>query len=444
MHDKLARFFVVAYDKLEGRRVYACQRYLEKTQWLNKADLQKLQFKRFKRLLIHAYENVPHYHRCYEKANFHPRNFNSFDDLPKIPILEKSTIRLELDTMLPRNVSKNKLICGRTSGTTAFPVKFYRGKTDLSWAIGAELRGYSWAGYKAGDKLGLFWAYPLERARNFKFKLKELLKRRRLLNVANLSEESMDRFAAILHRFKPSFIRGYTHSLNLFAAYLLQNDRFSINPRAIFTVSSTLFPHYRKAIEKAFNCKVHDYYGSNEVGYIAAQCGEHEGLHVSEENIFLEIVDDGEPVNAGEEGEVLVTNLHSYNMPFIRYNIGDSGKMLTDACSCGRELSLMTLEGRNYEYFMNSDGSFTSLRDFATVFEDLPISEFQVVQESLDLIVIKIVAAPGYTDEHTRFIEKNIRLRGSAEIRVELVNSNPHAGLGKPRYLVSRIPTKYI
>lgn len=443
MQDKLARFFVVAYDTLEGRRVYACQRYLEKTQWLNKVDLQKLQFKRFKRLLIHAYENVPHYHRCYKKANFHPRNFNSFDDLPKIPILEKSTIRLELDTMLSRNVSKNKLECWHTSGTTAFPVKLYRGKTDLSWAVGAELRGYSWAGYKAGDKLGLVWAYERDVARDFKFRLKNFLKRRRIHNVAFLSEKSMAKFAETLHRFNPDFIRGYTYSTRLFAAYLQQNDRFRINPRAVFTVSSNLFPHYQRTIEEAFNCRVYDYYSSNEVSHIAAECEAHEGLHISEENILLEILEGDEPVNAGEEGEVLVTNLNSYSMPFIRYKIGDLAKKLSDVCSCGRAHSLIKLRGRTYEYFLNSDGSFTSLRDFATVFEDLPISEFQVVQESLDEIVIKIVRGSGYIDAHTEFIEKNIKLRGSAVIRVELIDSTPSEKSGKPRYLVSKIPTKY-
>jgi len=443
VHSKLVRFFVLASDKLEGSPVYACERYLEKTQWMRKADLQKLQFKRLKRLLIHAFENVPHYHESFKKGNFRPRDFNSFDDARKIPILKKPTIRSELGTMLTRNVSKKKLVCWHTSGTTAFPVKFYRGKRDVSWGLGSEFRGYSWAGYEIGDKLGWVWAYPLEKTRSFKFKVKGVLKRSRLLNVAYLSEKSMARFADTLHKFKPSFIRGYAHSLNLFAAYLLQNDRYNINPRAVFTSASTLLPHYRKAIERAFSCKVYDCYGSGEVSHVAAQCGEHEGLHVSDENVFLEIVDDSEPVDAGEEGKVLVTNLHSYHMPFIRYDIGDLGKILPDTCSCGRELSLMKPMGRTYEYFLNSDGSFTNLRDFETVFEDLPIREFQVVQESLDEIVIKIVRGSGYIDAHTEFIEKNIKLRGSAVIRVELIDSIPSEKSGKPRHIVSKIPTKY-
>jgi phenylacetate-CoA ligase len=443
LYRKLAGLLLVAFDNFEGRCVYRCRKHLEKTQWMKKRDLKQLQLKRLKALLKHAYENVPYYHRSFKNENFHPADIKCLEDLRRVPILKKSAIRKESDKIMVKNIPKSKMESWSTSGTTATPVRFCRSKEDISWSVGAELRGYSWAGYEVGDKLALIWRIHPEYIRSFTFKPKSFLNRTKILDVNHLSEKNMVSFAKKMYRFKPDFIRGYSSSVNIFATFMLQNANLKISPRAIFTTSQTLLPHYRKAIEEAFNCKVYDYYASNEVSHIAAQCGQHEGLHIHEENIIVEIVDNDEPVSPGEEGRVLLTNLHSYAMPFIRYDVGDLGKIFRETCSCGRELSLLKPIGRTYEYFVNRDGSFTYLRDLQIVFEDLPIKDFQVIQESYDEIIIKIVTRPGYSKTHTDFILKRIKLLGSAKIRVELVDSIPLEASGKIRHTVSKIATKY-
>jgi len=342
---------------------------------------------------------------------------------------------------MAKNISKNELVRRATNGTTAAPVKFYRSKEDVSWGIGAELRGYSWAGYEVGDKVALIWRILPGLNRSFNFKLENLMRRHKILNILNISEESMELFARNMHNLQPDFIRGYAGSTNIFATYLSQNDHFKIRPRAVFTSCETLFPHYRKTIEETFNCKVFDYYGSSETSHLAAQCGQHEGLHITEENFILEVVKNDESVSPGEEGKVLVTNLNSFAMPFIRYDIGDLGKIFPDTCTCGRNLSLFKPIGRDYEYFVDSDGSFTSLCDFQTVFEDLPIKDFQVVQENYDEIVVRIVRKPGYTKEHTNFILRHIKYFGRAKIRVEPVDSILPGESGKIRHFDKIIAT---
>jgi phenylacetate-CoA ligase len=224
--------------------------------------------------------------------------------------------------------------------------------------------------------------------------------------------------------------------MNVFANFLLRNNTLRIRPRAVFTTAATLFPHYRKSIEEAFGCKVYDYYTCSEVSHIAAQCGESEGLHVSEENIMLEVVDGLEPVVEGEDGQILLTNLNGFGMPFIRYDVGDFGKILDDECACGRELSLIKIVGRQYEYFLGSDGSFTSFKSLQTVFEDVPIQDFQIVQEAPDDIIVKLVPKPEYTSAHTEFILKNIKMKGPARVQVELVDSIPLGSSGKIQRIV--------
>jgi phenylacetate-CoA ligase len=443
MYRKFAKGLLIAFDMIGGTRVSRCKNYLEKTQWMKKRDLHTLQLRRLRGLLANAYENVPYYHQSFRNSNFRPNEVRSLEDLDKVPILKRSEVRDQLDRMIARNIPKKEFVAFSTSGTTAAPIRFYRSKTDLSWGTAAGHRAYSWAGYEFGDKRAVIWAFEPERARSLKFRVQNLLSRDKILNCTYLSEEAMAQYAAKMHRFRPDFVRGDSPSANLFATFLIQNRHFKIEPKGVSTSTQMLLPHYRKTIEKAFCCKVYDFYGSREISSIAAQCGQHEALHISEENIILEIVKNGEKVSPGEEGRVLLTNLHSYVMPFIRYDIGDFGKVVPDTCACGRELSLMKPIGRTYEYFINSDGSVTFLRDFQMVFEDLPIKEFQVVQESYDEIVVKIVSLPDYNDSHTKFILDNIKWGGKARIKVELIDSIPKEKSGKVRHIVSKLATKY-
>jgi len=413
---------------------------------MKKEDLQQFQLRKLKTLLKHAYENVPYYHESFRKIGFLPADLSRLEDLKRLPVLLRSSIRLRSEELLARNADKAELICRETNGTTATPLKFYRSKMDLTWGMASQARGLSWAGYKTGAKVAYIRRIrPENELARVEHRIRRFLGRKKTLNVHTLSEESMASFSRRMHSFKPEYVEGITGPTNIYAVFLLENRQFRICPRAVFTYGQTLLPHYRKNIEEAFGCKVYDYYGSCEVSHVASQCGHHEGYHVSEENVLVEIEKDGEIVAPGEEGRVLLTNLNSFVMPFIRYDIGDSGKMLSDDCPCGRRLSLFRPIGRFYEYFAHSNGTFTTFRDLKTFFEDLPIEDFQIVQQSLDEIVIRIVRRAGYKEAHTDFILKNLSFRVAdiAKVRVELVDSLPLLGSGKMPHFLSKIPTKY-
>jgi len=391
-------------------------------------------------LLIYAYEKVPFYHRSFRKRNFRPADLKTLADLGRVPVLRKSDIRGNLGQLVSTDYPKACLKIFTTSGTSAEPLRFYKSMTELSWARGAELRAYGWGGYRLGDKIALIWGYEPEQTRSFSFKFYHLLTRQHILNVNAMSDKSMSSFARDLVRFKPEFVKGYSAASNVFANYLLKNPQFKIQTKAVFTSAATLLPHHRKTIEQAFKCKVYDFYGSREIASIAAQCGQHEGLHVSDENVVLETVKDGETASVGEDGQIYLTSLQSFAMPFIRYDIGDIGRGFLDECPCGRKLSLMKPFGRTYEYLANSDGTFTTLRDMQQVFEELPIADFQIVQQDCDQILVRIVAGYGYNQSHTDFIVGHIKLRGKAKIKVELVDMIPKEKSGKTKYLIKKPP----
>jgi len=443
MYRKIAKLLLIARDELGGWNVYAHMKYLQNTQWMKRSELKRLQFKKMKALLRHAYENVPFYHSSFKSVNFHPNYFTCLEDVSKIPVLTKPAIRDNLENMVASNATKMQLLRWRTSGTTAAPTNFYRSKADVSWSIAAELRGYNWAGYEVGDKVAMIGYFPPELFDSFAFKLTNFLNRNKILLVNKLSEKTMDSFAKKMARFQPLYIRGNCGQVNIFAIFILNNCSFRLRPKAVFTTGETLYSHYRKTIEEAFDCKVYDYYGSNEVSQAAMQCGQDGSLHILEENVLVEVVKNGEQASAGEQGQVLLTNLNSYAMPYIRYDVGDVGRIFNYVCSCGRELSLFRPLGRKLEYFVNHDGSFTFFRDFQLLLEDIPIQDFQVVQESYDDIVMNIVPKSGFEEKHADFIVKNAKSLGPANVRIELVNSLPLTRTGKIRHKVSKIATKY-
>jgi phenylacetate-CoA ligase len=355
-------------------------------------------------------------------------------------------LRLKFNELVAGNAKNSELISRQTSGTTATPARFYRSNIDFTWDLAAELRGFGWAGFEIGAKLAYLRIFETnDELLSAKHRLIRSIIRWKSLGQYGLSEKAMASFCSEMSVFKPNYVMGCAGPTNIFAVFLLENNQFRIRPKAVFTYGETLLPHYRRTIEEAFKCKVHDWYGATELDSIAHQCGQHEGHHVTEENVFLEIEKDDEAAVPGEEGKVLLTNLNNFAMPLIRYDIGDLGKMLRDDCPCGRELSLFKPIGRTYEYFVHSDGAFTFLRDMKTVFEDLPIEDFQIVQQSCDEIVIKIVKRAGYTKAHTDFILKNSALIISriVKVRVEVVDSVPLIGFGKVPHFVSKIPTKY-
>ncbi len=108
-------------------------------------------------------------------------------------------------------------------------------------------------------------------------------------------------------------------------------------PKALLTSSQTLTERARKSIESAFGSPVFDSYTSRELGGIAYECDAHRGYHVVAEGYIVEILVDGRPAKAGETGDLVITDLNNYAMPFIRYQIGDLATASDDApCVCGR------------------------------------------------------------------------------------------------------------
>lgn len=431
-------FLLPVHDLLRNTRIQRCRRLLEETQWLSQKNIERLQLARLRRIVSHAYHTVPYYRAAFREGGVRPEDIKDISDLEKIPLLTKAILRSRNDELVSTSYHSTGASREHTSGTTSKPVSFLRDNSDRSWGWAAALRAYSWAGYELGDKEALVWQRTFASNKStFLQPLYDEARRTLLVDSGDVSAQNANNILGKLKRFHPHFIRGYSGALHRLAEYLLEAGQ-CLDVRGVIHTSSMIYEAQRKVIRQAFRCPVFSFYGAREVMAIASECEEHTGLHVSSENLVLEVLRDGEAASPGEVGSLVITNLTNYSMPLIRYEIGDLGRTGSSPCSCGRGLPVLeSLEGRKFEHIVNSDGSHTVLRPLEAFFSEVPVKDFQVVVASPDLITVKIVEGEAYSEVHDRIIKNNLKWRGKSEVEIQKVGKISPAPSGKPLRFVS-------
>lgn len=404
-------------------------RSLMKSQWLKPNDLHQLSVKKLQSLIRYSYENVPYYRKIFRELKIHPDHIKSIEDLQKLPILTKKVIRENFKDLIATNFPRKNLVPWHTGGSTGQPLKFFHDRTSLIWVNAAVLRSFHWAGYRRFDKLVNVWGFP-EKSLSIKPWQRNLT-----ISTLGADNKRLKGYLELIKRFNPKGIRGYASSIYLLARSANDNE---IKLRFVISTSEMLFDHYRKLIENRFGCNVYDNYSSREL-MIASECEEHRGYHIAAENVVLEFVRDGEYVSAGELGEILITDLRRYGMPFIRYAIGDVGKPSSESCPCGRGLPLIkSIEGRVTDIICTPDGKFISSPALTLLFNDLNIEQYRIEQRSANKLVIKIVRGPRYSETETRILSERIKKYvGDMKLEVEVVKEIALTGSGKFRVVFS-------
>lgn len=198
-----------------------------------------------------------------------------------------------------------------------------------------------------------------------------------------------------LNGWTPHMLAGYPSSLRILAREQLAGS-LHIHPAIIYAGGEVLSEDTRRSCYQAWGADIFDQYGATETGNIAAECPHHQGLHVNEDLLIVEAVDEANrPVPPGTFGEkLLVTVLFNRTQPLIRYELTDRVRFSISNCSCGRSFSLIdALEGRSEE--MLRFPSLTGGREVSVhplvlehLLERLPVSEWQVIQERDRLVVL--------------------------------------------------------
>ena len=439
------------YDFARGTKRGEYNRKLEKTQWLSKEEIRRAQEKNFRQLINHAYETVPYYRRVFKERGLTQDDVRTIEDLKKLPVLTKGDVNRNLGDLVSNQFKQERLIPYQ-SGGSGEPLRFYITRESRSWELAAEIRAYRWAGYKPGDTCFLLWgsSMDLEKRVNLSGELTRRLERIEVGDAWQLSDDVLRGFTERLIKRRPKVIKGYANAVYMLAKYIKENDVINVRPTSVITSAEKLIEPRRRDIEEAFGCQVYDYYGSREIGAIAAECDHHSGYHISAENVVLEFVRDGEHVSPGEQGEIVATNLRNFGMPLIRYRIGDTGILSDEMCGCGRGLPVMkSIEGRVSQFVSMFDRDANKVIPLlaagpgiiAKAMDQVPVEDFRVLQEDLAKITILIVPKQGFSADDERFILDFLYGYVGKYIGVEIrrVDNLPSLPSGKRSVVVSMI-----
>jgi phenylacetate-CoA ligase len=375
---------------------------IDRQRRFNDEELSKYQNKNFKKMVQFAY-TVPLYHHTYKKAGIHPDDIKSIEDIKKLPTVSKYDFKNYYpDGLVSSKIKKSKLIEVTTSGTTGKSLSIYVDMVEIVNGLFGYIRflrehDINWR----KDKLtiiGDFASHTAETGYIFKgiqsqFGKNLFLKNIQWLNTNDPPEKVMEE----IDKFKPDFLGGYTGMLGHLA--LLKEKGFGqdVSPRIIASTGSSLSKSLKELIERTFNAKVFESYGSTESGPIAFQC-RYGKYHIMSDYVYLEFLKDGESVESGEAGKVVLTKLFGNGTPIIRYNaMNDIVAPLYEKCNCGLSGVLIDkIYGREDISLYSLDGKILLPSSFGEIFSRIlyelktnKLTDVRVIQHSLTKIEIK-------------------------------------------------------
>lgn len=402
------------------------------------------------KLLFHAVNNVPYYQRVLRNTGVEKNGLLSLDNFVNIPILTKQIIRQRARELTSIDFQGRKWFYNHSGGSTGKPVQLIQDRLFLKWIdatwtlyfkdiIGIdenfEKKIILWGAL--GDIFGNPRELLARTVDNF-------LRNKVWLSAYRLNEYTMRKFVRIINSYKPAIIEGYAGSLYELARFIEEKKLYIHCPKIVVSQAEQLLPPAKEKIESIFGSEVYNFYGSREVDGMAGEC-KCGYLHMFTSNNYIEVLDrKDQPVREGEEGRIVVTTLHNFSMPLIRYDIGDMAILGPEKCKCGKPFpTLIRITGRQVEHFIKEDGELISGYYFYLIFmQETWIKAFSLIQEDYARIRIKIELSDSVPNQiRERMIDEKIeRLMGkTCEIVWEVTDEIPKTRTGKYLFIQSKL-----
>lgn len=367
------------------------------------------------------------------------------DYLENWTILNKEPVRMHAKAFIADDQDIRQMFHVHTSGTSGMPLHIYKNKTALrAWYALFEARWRRWYGVSRKTRWGIlggqlvvsvqqrkppFWTW--NRAMNQLY-----------MSSYHLSPQTIPFYLEAIEQFRIEYLYAYTSSVFTLADEIVRSRLSAPRLKLILTNAEPLYEHQRQRIAQAFGCLVKETYGQAEAVIAASEC-EMGNIHLWPEVGYYEVVEAGLPIPKGQVGDIVSTGLLNDGMILVRYRLGDRLTIAEDTatCPCGRGLPLLEgIEGRVDDVLFTSDGRRIGRLD--PVFKsDFAIREAQIIQDHLDHLTVRVVAAPGYDVRTAETIREQLQKRfGRVEVMVELVDQIPRTNNGKFRAVVCNLP----
>jgi phenylacetate-CoA ligase len=399
----------------------ALQQQFEQSQWWPAAQLEAAQLRQLQALLLHCWETVPFHRARLEAAGWSPATRLDMAGWRRLPLLTREDIQSAgaalHSTALPKGHGSTQSVT--TSGSTGKPVTILKTNAEGLYWHAFVLREHLWHGRDLGQRLAVIRnigegvGLPPKGMQSRSWNAASARAYRTGpafgLNITATSAEQL----AWLRRVRPGYLLTLPSAARALAQ-LAQEQRVAVpGLKAVLTMGEVCGDDVRAAIRAAWNVAVQDAYSSQEVGYMALQCPEHEHYHLQSESALVEVLDDsGAPCPPGRLGRIVATPLHNFAMPLLRYEVGDLAEVGAP-CPCGRGLPVVTrIAGRVRNMLRLPDGGLVWPRlSEGTYREIAPIRQYQVAQVAPERLEVRLVPERPLTADEEAALAAKINAR---------------------------------
>ncbi len=433
-----------AYETgLRRRGTLAYLREYEKNQWLSAEEVAELQWRKLSRLIEHCWNEVPYYRKRWTEAGISgPADIHGPGDYARLPILTKQDVRENFEAL--KAVSyRGRRLYKTTGGSTGEPLKIGYTRESYERRNAVMHRGYAWAGAPLGTRALYFWGETPGDASLKKWMMHAAFNRR-VVDVFTMRDDDLGRYVDAIDEYRPEVVVSYVAPIVRIAGWMLRTGRRAHVPNAVLCAAEPLHRHQREAIEAAFGCPVFDTYGCREVMLIGSECEMRDGLHVNADHLCVELGETFVQGDGRERREVLLTDLHNYGMPLMRYANGDLATARQGACRCGRGLPMLaSVDGRSMDALRTPEGHFVGEYLENLVFNTPGIHRFQAVQDRVDRLEVSLVRGEGFDEASLEEMRGAMRqaFGDSLTLDFRFTDEIPLTPTGKLRVAISRLTT---
>ena len=462
-------FFPMTSAMYNRKKILSRFREMRKSEFYPPERLGQIQLERLQELARYAYRWIPFYRKRFEDAGIRPEDIRTLRDLERLPPTTRQDVIEDHHDMVDSRLRpgalradaagravgapipfaafrKERLVRNTSSGSTGAPTVFYEdgARTALNWAH--ELRLRSWFGVNPGAREARMARIATDYMPGaMDLRMRRVLWNQLILRGVNLGPEDYRASYEKLKEFRPRVLWGFTSALAGLAGFIREEklDPDPIRPEVVITWAAPLYEHEERTLREVLGCQVTNIYGAREVGHVALRCPAG-NYHINEENLIVE--EEGSSGGGSNGGELLVTTLDVTIMPFLRYRMGDLGRLARKECACGRTLlQLEEIKGRTGEIFRTPDGRMISPNFWCRTFMNPnlggKIVRFQVIYKREDEIEILIVRGSEYDEATKRELEKFLSANFSEQLKVYITHVDeilPQVS-GKYQMVVNRV-----
>jgi phenylacetate-CoA ligase len=399
----------------EAASLAAFMQELEQTQWLSETDIVRRQHEQLVQVATHAHAHSAQFRNRLQAAGLQPQQLSTSENLRRLPVMRRRDVQSAGETFFCTQIPRTHAPVAEssTSGSSGEPVVVKRTAVCRLMWLAMTLREHLWQQRDLRGTLAVIrddylqgaqmdwptWGPPVSLL--FETGPSHALAVR--TGVARQFEW--------LQSIDPDYLLVYPSNLAELLRQFEQCGQRLPRLRQIRTINETLSPGVREAARRVLGAGIADTYSSAEVGIIAAQCPDSGLYHVMAESLIVEVLDEQDQACVrGQVGRVVVTDLHNFATPLIRYDLGDYAEM-ADACPCGRGLpALKRILGRRRNMVRLPDGrSLWPAVGGLRYSEIAPIRQFQFIQRERETIEMRLVSAAPLTAEQERGIGDRIR-----------------------------------